>query len=84
MSSIGWALETEHVASYSKKTTLSAVNITAKMFYLPFITNKTERISSVSGSVVWVAKHLKGDWFIVLHLQLWLEITLYWMYLLVY
>ena len=29
------------------------------MFYLPFITNKTEHISFKSGCVIWVAKHLK-------------------------
>ena len=36
------------------------------MFYPSFITNKTERFSFKSGSVVQVAKHLKVDWFIVL------------------
>ena len=40
------------------------------MFYLPFITSKTERFSFESGYVEWVVKHLKGDWFIVLRRQL--------------
>ena len=35
-------------------------------FYPPFITNKMKRISFKGGCVVQVAKHLKGDWFIVL------------------
>ena len=40
-------------------------------YHLPFITNKTERITFKSECVKWVAKHLKKDWFIVLHQQLW-------------
>ena len=35
--------------------------------YTPFISNKTEHLSFKSGCVVRVAKHLKEDWFIVLH-----------------
>ena len=35
-------------------------------FYSPFITNRTKCVSFISGCVVLVAKHLKGDWFIVL------------------
>ena len=36
------------------------------MFYLSFITKKMECIIFKNGCVVQVAKHLKGDWFIVL------------------
>ena len=36
-----------------------------------------EHISFKSGCVVRVVKHLKVDWLIVLHLQLWLKITFY-------
>ena len=50
------------------------VYIAAKTLYPPFITSKTERFKS--GYVGQVAKHLKGEWFIVLHKQLWLKTTL--------
>ena len=40
---------------------------TAKDVYLPFITSKMKYINFKSECIVWVAMHLKGDWFIVLH-----------------
>ena len=40
------------------------------MFYPPFITKKMKCIILKNGYVVWVAKHLKGDWFIVLQLTI--------------
>ena len=39
------------------------IYLAAKM---PFITNKTKCYSITSGCIVWVTKHLKGEWFIVL------------------
>ena len=42
-----------------------------------FPTNKTKRFSFKSGCVIQVAKHLKEDWFTVLHQQLWLKTTMY-------
>ena len=60
-----------------KKTKLKPFIQQQKTFYLPFITNKTERISFKSGCAVRVAKQLKGDWFIVLSKQLWHNTTLY-------
>ena len=38
-----------------------------KTFYPPFITNKTEHVSFKGECLVGVAKHLKGDWFMVWH-----------------
>ena len=49
-----------------KKKAVLAIYIAAKTFYPPFIAYKTEHIRFKSGCVVLVAKHLKGDWFIVL------------------
>ena len=46
-----------------------------KTFYLSFVANKTMHISFKSGCVVQVAKHLKGDWLIVLQLQFWICIA---------
>ena len=36
-------------------------------FYPPFITAKMEHISFKSGCVIQLVKHIKEDWFIVLH-----------------
>ena len=44
-----------------------------KKFQLPFIANKTERVSFKNGCVVRLTKHCNG----VLRLQLWLKTTLY-------
>ena len=41
------------------------------------LTRRSALRSFKNGCVVRVVKHLKGDWFIVLLLQLWLKITLY-------
>ena len=36
------------------------------LFYLLYVTNKTECFNFKSGCVIWVVKHLKQDWLIVL------------------
>ena len=51
----------------TKVMLVSAVNIAAKAVYPSFITNKMKHTSFKSRCFVQVAKHLKEDWFIVLH-----------------
>ena len=51
----------------TKGKAVLAIYIAEKTFYPSFITNKMERITFKNGCVVRVAKHLKEDWFIVLH-----------------
>ena len=43
------------------KTKLKPFILQQKTFYLPFITNKMERISFKSGCAVQVAEQFKGD-----------------------
>ena len=76
MSSIGVALVTKVVASYSQRRLRQcciSLLYSSKKFYPPFITNKTKCISFKCECGIRVAKHLKGHWFIVLH---WLSFVL--------
>ena len=62
----GCVVRAKFVASYDYVKVVLSVCVTAKGILAVLHYNKTKCISFKSGCVIWVAKHLKGDWFIVL------------------
>ena len=58
---------TKCVASYSQRRLRLGFYIVTKDVLAALITKKTQHISFKGGCVIRVAKHLKEDWFIVLH-----------------
>ena len=72
MSVIGMTLVTKCIASNSERrlegTAILAIYIAAKdILSRPPLVTRWSALVFKSGCVVWVTKHLKGDWFMVLH-----------------